>query len=36
MPGVHIGDGAIVSTRSVVTKDVPDYAIVGGKPPQHT
>ena len=32
MPGVHIGAGAIVSTGSVVTKDVPDYAIVGGNP----
>jgi len=30
MPGVHIGHGAIISTGSVVTKDVPDYAIVGG------
>ena len=32
MPGVHIGDGAIVAARSVVTKDVPDYALVGGNP----
>jgi virginiamycin A acetyltransferase len=32
MPGVHIGDGAIVATASVVTKDVPPYAIVGGNP----
>lgn len=32
MPGVHIGHGAIVSTASVVTKNVPDYAIVGGNP----
>ncbi|MBF4459923.1 CatB-related O-acetyltransferase [Pseudoclavibacter sp. VKM Ac-2867] len=32
MPGVRIGDGAIVSTGSVVTKDVPDYGIVGGNP----
>ncbi|WP_375289783.1 CatB-related O-acetyltransferase [Qipengyuania sp.] len=30
--GVHIGDGAIVAARSVVTKDVPPYAIVGGTP----
>jgi virginiamycin A acetyltransferase len=32
MPGVHIGDGAIVGTRAVVTKDVPPYGIVGGVP----
>jgi len=32
MPGVHIGDGAIVATAAVVTKDVPAYAIVGGNP----
>ncbi len=32
MPGVTIGSGAIVAARSVVTKDVPPYAIVGGNP----
>ncbi|WP_100331863.1 CatB-related O-acetyltransferase [Bacillus xiapuensis] len=32
MPGVKIGDGAIVSARSVVTSDVPPYAIVAGNP----
>lgn len=32
MPGVRIGDGAIVSSRSVVTGDVPPYTIVGGNP----
>lgn len=32
MPGVSIGNGAIVATRSVVTRDVPDFAIVGGNP----
>ena len=32
MPGVTIGDGAIVASRSVVTADVPPYAIVGGNP----
>ncbi|HEY5799507.1 MAG TPA: CatB-related O-acetyltransferase [Burkholderiaceae bacterium] len=32
MPGVKVGDGAIVSSRSVVTSDVPPYAIVGGNP----
>ena len=35
MAEVHIGHGAIVSTGSVVTKDVPDYAIVGGNPATH-
>jgi virginiamycin A acetyltransferase len=32
MPGVKIGDGAIIATRSVVTSDVPAYTIVGGNP----
>jgi len=32
MPGVTIGHGAIVASRSVVTTDVPPYAIVGGNP----
>ncbi len=32
MPGVSIGDGAIIATMSVVTKDVPPYSIVGGNP----
>ena len=32
MPGIHIGDGAIIATNSTVTKDVPPYAIVGGNP----
>jgi phosphonate metabolism protein (transferase hexapeptide repeat family) len=30
MPGVHIGNGAVVGSNSVVTKDVPAYAIVAG------
>lgn len=32
MPGVKIGNGAIISSRSVVTSDVPAYSIVGGNP----
>lgn len=34
MAGVQIGHGAIVAAKSVVTKDVPPYAIVGGNPAQ--
>ena len=32
MPGVTIGDGAIIAAHSLVTKDVPAYSIVGGNP----
>ena len=32
MPGVRIGDGAIVAAKAVVTGDVAPYAIVGGNP----
>ena len=31
-PGVTIGEYAVVAAGAVVTKDVPDYAIVGGVP----
>lgn len=32
MPGVSIGDGAIVASNSTVVKDVEPYSIVGGNP----
>ena len=32
LPGVKIGDGAVIAAMSVVTKDVPSYAVVGGSP----
>lgn len=32
MPGIHIGDGAIIAANSVVTKDIPAYHIAGGNP----
>ena len=32
MPGVKIGDGAIIAAYSVVVKDVPAYAVYGGNP----
>jgi virginiamycin A acetyltransferase len=34
MPGVRIGDGAIIAARSVVVSDVPPYTIIGGNPPK--
>lgn len=32
MPGVKIGDGAIIAAYSVVAKDIPPYAVSGGNP----
>lgn len=32
MSGVHIGDGAIIGARAVITKDVEPYTILGGVP----
>jgi virginiamycin A acetyltransferase len=32
MPGVKIGDGAVIAAKSVVVKDIPAYTVVGGNP----
>ncbi|UYZ59176.1 CatB-related O-acetyltransferase [Hymenobacter latericus] len=32
MPGVQVGNGAIIATRAVVARDVPPYAVVAGNP----
>jgi chloramphenicol O-acetyltransferase type B len=34
LSGVTIGDGAVIGTRAVVSKDVPPYAVVAGNPAQ--
>jgi serine acetyltransferase len=35
MPGVKIGDGAVIGAGSIVTKDVEPYEIVCGNPARH-
>ena len=35
MPGVKIGHGAVIASKSVVTKDVPAYSLFGGNPAVH-
>lgn len=32
LPGITIGEGAVVASGAIVTKDVPPYTIVGGTP----
>ena len=32
MPGVHIGDGAVIGANSTVSKNVPPYTIAAGNP----
>ncbi len=32
LPGVHIGEGAIIAANTVVTKNVPPYSIIAGNP----
>ncbi len=32
MPGIKIGDGVIIASKSIVTKDVEPYTIIGGNP----
>lgn len=32
MPGIKIGNGAIIAANSVITKDIPAYCIAGGNP----
>lgn len=35
MPGVTIGEGAVVAAQAVVTRDVAPYSVLGGNPAQH-
>ncbi len=35
MPGITIGEGAVIAANSVVTKDVEPYSVVGGNPAKH-
>ena len=32
MPGITIGDGAVIGSRALVTKDVEPYSVIGGNP----
>lgn len=32
LPGVNIGDGVVIGAGSVVTKNIPNYAVIGGNP----
>ena len=32
MPGIKIGDGVVIGSRALITKDVEPYTIVGGNP----
>jgi chloramphenicol O-acetyltransferase type B len=34
MPGVTVGEGAVVASGAVVLKDVPPYTMVAGNPAQ--
>ena len=35
LPGITIGEGAVVAAGSIVTKDVPNYEVWGGNPAKH-
>ena len=35
LPGIVVGDGAIIGAGSIVTKDVAPYSLVGGNPAKH-